>query len=186
MSINSQPTLNTERLKLRPFTSEDAGDVKQLAGDRDVASTTLLIPHPYPDGAAENWIRSQADLFQKRRNVVFAITRVEDQQLVGAIGLVIQSIHNRGELGYWVGKPFWGQGHCTEAAQAVLAFGFKELELNRIYAHHMQRNPASGRVMEKLGMRYEGLMRQHFKKWDQYEDMLAYGLLREEFDALGQ
>jgi hypothetical protein len=69
---------------------------------------------------------------------------------------------------------------------AVLAFGFKELELNRIYAHHMQRNPASGRVMEKLGMRYEGLMRQHFKKWDQYEDMLAYGLLREEFDALGQ
>lgn len=186
MSSVLQPVLKTKRLKLRPFSLEDAGEVQQLAGDRDVASTTLLIPHPYPDGAAETWIRSHSDLFQKRKNVVFAITCTEDARLLGAIGLVIQSIHNRAELGYWVGKPHWGKGYCTEAARAVLAFGFIELELNRIYAHHMQRNPGSGRVMEKLGMRYEGLMRQHFKKWGQFEDILAYGLLREEFDALGQ
>lgn len=183
MRIDSQPVLETKRLNLRPFSLEDAGEVQRLAGDRDVAATTLLIPHPYPDGAAETWIRSHPDLFQTRKNVVFAITRIEDQQLVGAIGLVVQSLHDRAELGYWIGKPYWGNGYCTEAARAILAFAFNDLELNRVYAHHMQRNPASGRVMEKLGMRFEVSVRQHVKKWGQYEDMLMYGLLREEFDS---
>ena len=98
--------------------------------------------------------------------------------------MVIQTADERAELGYWVGKPFWGQGYCTEAAQAVIAYGFQTLGLNRIQAHHFGRNPASGRVMQKLGMRYEGLERQYHKKWGQFEDGLGYAILREDFGGL--
>ena len=75
----------------------------------------------------------------------------------------------------------WGQGYATEAARAVVAFGFEELGLNRIYAHHMVRNPASGRVLAKIGMEPEGLLRQRVKKWGLFEDVVPMALLREEW-----
>ena len=84
-------------------------------------------------------------------------------------------------MGYWVGVPFWGQGICTEAARALLGFGFGDLNLNKIHAHHFTRNPASGRVLQKLGMKYEGQLRQHVLKSDRFEDLFSYGILRSEF-----
>ena len=81
-------------------------------------------------------------------------------------------------MGYWIGKPFWGQDYCTKAARAMLDFGFGPWELNRIHAYHFVRNPASGRVMAKIGMQYEGLLRQHVIKWGQFEDLALYGILR--------
>jgi ribosomal-protein-alanine N-acetyltransferase len=145
------PKLLTERLLLRPFTLDDAPIVQQLAGDREIASTTLNIPHPYEDGMAEEWISTHQERF------------------------------DRGELANWIGKPFWGEGYCTEAAEAVLDYGFSVLGLNRIYAHHLSRNPASGRVMEKIGMRYEGCLRGHVKKWDVFEDIKVYAIMRSEY-----
>ena len=89
----------------------------------------------------------------------------------------------RAELGYWIGKPYWGQGYCTEAARATLDFGFEQLGLNRIFAHHFARNPASGRVMQKIGMTREGRLRQHVKKWDAFEDLELYGILKDHWAA---
>lgn len=103
--------------------------------------------------------------------------------LVGAIGLVVQPEHARAEMGYWIGVPFWNCGYATEAARAVLVFGFVELKLNRIYATYLTRNPASGRVMQKVGMRNEGLFRQHVKKWDEFEDLALCGILAGEWIA---
>ena len=100
--------------------------------------------------------------------------------LIGAVGLRLELDDRRAELGYWIGKPYWNQGYCTEAARAAIQFGFEQLELNRIFANHFVRNPASGRVMQKLGMVYEGRLRQHVKKWDAFEDLELYGILKDD------
>jgi ribosomal-protein-alanine N-acetyltransferase len=176
-----QPALETERLRLRPFSLTDAGAVQALAGAREVASTTLNIPHPYDDGMAEAWIRTHVPGYEADEQATFALTLRETQELVGAIGLVINRPHGRAELGYWVGIPFWNQGYATEAARELLRFGFEELELNRIFAQHVVRNPASGRVMQKAGMQHEARLRQHTNKWGVFEDIDLYGVLVHEW-----
>ena len=85
--------------------------------------------------------------------------------------------HRRAELGYWVARPFWNQGYASEGARALVRFGFAELGLHRVSAHHYSRNPASGKVMQKIGMRFEGLLRQHVFKWGVFEDIEMYGIL---------
>jgi len=173
------PTLETDRLILRPFRAEDAAAVQRLAGDPEIASTTLNIPHPYEDGMAEDWIGTHEPGWADGTMAVFAMTSPEDG-LVGAIGLSIKAAHRRAELGYWVGVPFWNRGYATEAVRAVLQFAFETLQLNRVHASYFKRNPASGRVMTKAGMREEGIRRQHFFKDGRFEDVTEYAILRGE------
>ena len=176
------PSLRTGRLILRPFSPKDAPDVQRLAGDVAVADTTLNIPHPYEDGMAEEWISTHQAVFDEGDGVTFAITMRETGELVGAISLRMANRFHRAEMGYWIGKPYWGKGYCTEAVKAVIAYGFDEMELNRILAYHLTRNPASGRVMEKAGMRYEGHLRQHVCKDGVYEDLKLYGIVRDDVE----
>lgn len=176
------PTLETPRLVLRPFELEDAPEVKRLAGDRAIADTTLNIPHPYEEGMAEEWISRHSEAFAQDNGVTFAITRRADGSLMGAIGLMGLVKGHQAELGYWIGKPYWRQGFCSEAGQAVLEYGFRHWNLIRIHACHLSRNPASGRVMQKLGMAHEGCRRCHVRKWDQFEDLELYGILRIEWN----
>lgn len=176
------PTITTERLVLRPFALSDAADVQRLAGDRAVADTTLNVPHPYPDGAAERWISDHAERFERREILTLAVTLRDGGTLAGCISLRLHDEHDRAEMGYWMGVPYWNQGYCSEAARAVIAYGFKQMGLNRIYAHHLVRNPASGRVMQKAGMVYEGALRQHIRKNGRYEDIASYGILRREYE----
>lgn len=178
------PILKTKRLVLRQFTPADAADVQRFAGDRDVASTTSNIPHPYLDGMAEEWISKHQQEFDEGTQVAFAIANQQDNNLIGAIGLSsIDHEHEVAEIGYWIAKPFWNQGYCTEAGRAVLKFGFEELGLNRIHARHFKRNPSSGKVMQKMGMILEGCFRQHYKKWGNFEDIVLYGILKHEFSG---
>ena len=179
--MGERPTIETERLILRPFTVDDAQELQRLIGDKDIASTTLNIPHPYEDGMAEEWIGRNQERFDKGEGVNFAIVHREEGFFIGGIGLGINKEHESAELGYWVGKPYWNNGYCTEAAQAVVRYGFEALGLNRIHAAHMRRNPASGKVMQKTGMKHEGCLRQHIKKWGKFEDIESYGILRGEY-----
>ncbi|MGH2456012.1 MAG: GNAT family N-acetyltransferase [Candidatus Limnocylindria bacterium] len=181
----TQPTLETDRLRLRPFTLADAPAVQALAGAREVAHTTLNVPHPYRDGMAETWIRTHAPGFEAGDQATFAIVNRQTNEVVGAIGLMINLDHARAELGYWVGVPFWNRGYATEATRAALRYGFEELALHRIFALHLVRNPASGRVMQKAGMQREGRLRQHLLKWDRFEDLDYYGLLAEDWRRNG-
>lgn len=173
----SIPTLATDRLLLRPFTLADAPTVQHLAGERAIASTTFNIPYPYEDGMAEDWIGTHEPQWVARTFLTLAVT-TEVDGLIGAVSLHLQDPHRRGELGYWVGVPYWGRGYATEAARALTEYGFEELGLNRVVARHLTRNPASGRVMQKLGMRFEGVSRQHVVKWDEAEDIATYAVLR--------
>ena len=174
------PELRTERLVLRAFETADASRVQELAGSREVALNTKNIPHPYPPGAAQEWIASQNEkLAQGHHN--FAI---DDGELVGCIGLRVQNELERAEIGYWIGKPFWGRGYATEAAAAIIRYGFEDLNLHRIYAGYFSpRNEKSARVMIKNEMKYEGTLRQHVKKWDEFVDIVYYGILREEYGS---
>jgi [ribosomal protein S5]-alanine N-acetyltransferase len=173
--------LTTERLVLRPLTPKDAGAIERLAGAVEVADTTLLIPHPYPAGAAEQFIACARAEWEKGEQYVFAITLRGGGELCGCIGLKVALRHERAELGYWIGVPFWKKGYCTEAARAVVRFAFENLKLNCVNAHHFVRNAASGRVLQKAGMSYEGRLRQHVRKNDGFEDLDCYSILRSEW-----
>jgi len=177
----TRPTLETERLLLRPFRLDDASEVQRLAGAQEVAAMTLAVPYPYPDGAAEEWISTHEAAFERGEAVDFAVVLRERDELAGAIGLGLEREHDRAELGYWVGVPYWNRGYATEAAAAVLAYAFETLGLRRVYAFHFSRNPASGRVLQKIGMTHEGTRRAHTLKWGEYLDNEAYGILRAEW-----
>lgn len=182
--MKQQPTLQTQRLILRPFTLADAPLVQRLAGAREIAAMTLSIPYPYEDGMAEEWIKTHSAAFTEGINVNFAIVVCESGVLCGSTGLGIDAENANAELGYWIGVPYWGKGYCTEAAKALVRYGFEVIGLHRIYAAHFPDNPASGRVMQKIGMSYEGCRRQHILKWGKFNDIELYGILKSDWQKL--
>ena len=173
--------LYSDNLILRPFEINDAKRVRELAGDYEIAKTTLHIPYPYPEDAAEAWIKRTHEAAARGSLYAFAVVRKVDSELLGAISLGIVPEYKRAELAYWMGKPYWGHGYTTEAASKLLKFGFEELDLNRIYAYAFSTNPASSMVMQKIGMAYEGTLVQHVRKWDEYYDLVAYGIVRQTY-----
>jgi RimJ/RimL family protein N-acetyltransferase len=181
--ITAVPTLETERLRLRPFRPDDAPAVERMAGDRRVAEPTLNIPHPYPAGLAAEWIGSHAGNAAAGRHYAFAIERKADGLLLGAIAITLAPAHRRAEIGYWLGVAYWSQGYTTEATRRVVAFGFADLGLNRIQATHWTSNPASGRVMAKAGMMYEGILRDYVLRKGIFSDTAIYAILRADWDG---
>lgn len=177
-----RPKLMTERLLLRPFSLEDTDEVQRICSDREIAANTRTIDHPYPDGAAELWIRQHQKFWETGKAAIFAVCVMETDQLVGAIGLELNSDDHHAELGYWIEDVHRGKGYATEASKAVIQFAFDELGLHRVVAHHLTRNPSSGRVMIKAGMRREGLLRGHARKWGVFEDIEIYGILKSDLE----
>jgi len=173
-----QPVLESPRLSLRPYALADAPEVQRLAGDARVAETTTAIPHPYPDGAAACWIAGHAAAFANGEEVIYAIALRRTGELVGTVSLFdVSHADARAELGYWVAVEHWGQGYCTEAVRVLMRFAQEHLKATRIVARCMARNPASARVMEKAGLRREGLLPKHVCRNGVFEDMLLYGLV---------
>jgi [ribosomal protein S5]-alanine N-acetyltransferase len=105
--------------------------------------------------------------------------------LYGGVGLRIEREHSRAELGYWIGLPYWGKGYATEAAKALVQYGFEILGLHRIFACHFARNSASARVLQKVGMRHEGSQRAHIVKWGEFIDLEIYGMLASDAERTG-
>jgi RimJ/RimL family protein N-acetyltransferase len=171
------PTLNTERLILRPFSIADADEVQKLAGAKEIYATTANVPHPYEDGMAEKWISTHASNFYNDLGVNLAITERIDRKLIGAIGLGANRQHYRAELGYWIGYPYWRKGYCTEAALELIRYGFEQMKYHKITARHMESNPASGRVMEKAGMKKEGILLDDIYKDGKYQTTIVYGII---------
>ena len=182
MNATTPPTLETARLKLRPYAEADIAELLPLIGTREVAATTLRIAHPYTEQDAKDFLK----LAEEPGRLWLAATLRSDGRQIGGIGLRIDEQHQHAELGYWLGTPYWGQGYVTEAAREMLRYGFEDLKLHRIFASHFKHNPASGRILVKLGMRHEGCQREHLRKWDQFVDSELYGILRRDWNILGQ
>ena len=177
--MTASPTLETTRLRLRPYREADIAELLPLIGTREVAATTLRIAHPYTEQDARAFLA----LAQEGDKIWLAITLRADGRQIGGIGLRVDQPHQHAELGYWLGVEYWGEGYATEAAREMLRYGFEELGLHRIFASHFKHNPTSGRILVKLGMRYEGCQREHLRKWDQFVDSELYGLLRQEWEV---
>ena len=172
------PTLETTRLRLRAYCEADIAELLPLIGTREVAATTLRIAHPYTEQDAPAFLA----LSRESDKLWLATTLRSDGRQIGGIGLRIDDQQKHAELGYWLGAPYWGQGYATEAAREILRYGFEDLGLHRIFASHFKHNPASGRILLKLGMRHEGCQREHVRKWDQFVDSQLYGMLRQEWE----
>lgn len=175
------PSLKTERLLLRGLKSEDAPRIQLLAGDREVSDTLLSIPHPFEIEIAEQYVANKLSLLKSGEGICFAIILSAEDVLIGLVILKnIDQTHRNAEIGYWIGKNYWKKGYAPEAGGAVINYGFGKLNLQRIYAHCLGRNPSSRKVLSKLGMTHEGKLRQHILKWNEFEDIDLYGILRSE------
>jgi RimJ/RimL family protein N-acetyltransferase len=178
-NLGALPVLRTARLVLSAFTPADVSQLVPLANHREIAATTLAIPHPYTEDDARRFLALVELEHRNGSALTLAIRLAAGQPLVGAIGLKdIDDVHAQAELGYWVGVEWWGRGIATEAARAVLAYAFDCRGLNRVAAHYMVRNPASGVVLERVGMRREGVLRQRVLKEGRFEDVVLYAILR--------
>lgn len=148
-----QAVIETERLLLRPFKNEDAKDIQKLAGNTKVSEKTRNIPYPYKDGIAEKWISNLAVSWKNGTGATYAVTDKISNTLLGTVSLV-EINGEEGKLGYWMGEPYWCKGYCTEAARALVQYAFSNMGIETVGAEHLSSNPASGRVMQKIGMRH--------------------------------
>lgn len=174
--------LSTERLVLRTYEVEDAPRLAQLAGCKDVSDTMISVPYPYSTEQAWLDITGFARAFDKRTDFHFAIAPKNDvRNFVGHIALRdVDWEHLQGELSFWLSSQHRGHGYITEAGKPILALSFGQLGLNRICAYHMKRNPASGKVLGRLGFTYEGCLRQRVRKAEAYEDACVWARLRQD------
>ena len=172
--MNIFPMLFTERLMLRKIEVDDIPALVKYANNKKISDNIINIPYPYREPDAAFRISFVVQGFKKKTRVVFAIISKEHNELIGEISLHIMDLKNRqGQLAYWIGEPFWNKGMTTEAAKAVIRFGFEQLNLNLIYADCYTENIGSQKVIEKNGMKY------HSKNGN----ILLYKITKEEYEA---
>lgn len=172
--------LESAQVCMRPLDEGDIAPILELASAPEIAANTF-VPHPYPPEAAVEFVQKCRENWRYDEDFVFAIIDKSGGQFAGAMGVHPKEKHNLAEVGYWLGTGFWGRGLATAALRLVVQFGFEQLGLNRIEARHFVGNPASGRVMQKAGMRREGRHRQAVRHRDQYKDVISYAILREDY-----
>jgi [ribosomal protein S5]-alanine N-acetyltransferase len=170
-------TIITERLMLRLFKESDAPAVTRLCNNYNLFKSTLNLPYPYSLKDALGWISHHQENFDADRLYEFAVTDRESGELYGAVALSHNKKFSNGEIAYWVGEDYWGKGYATEAAQAVVEFAFEVKSYHKVYARYFRTNPASGKVMQKLGMKEEGILIEQVKKEDRFEDLVCYGIV---------
>ena len=180
--MNNFPTLSTARLILSQPTVSDVEEVVFHANSTsEIAENTLTFPYPYREEHAHFWFKMAEEGFQKKEAFIFGIREKENLKLIGGIGLHLDLVNNKAEVGYWLGKSFWNKGYVSEALQRVLQFGFEELNLNKIYASHFPHNPASGKVLQKNGFEFEGILKQEVLKNGQFLDLHRYAIFQEKY-----
>ena len=147
--------LEADLVRMRPIETVDIPHIQRLAAAEEIAKNTY-VPHPYPPDGSKEFVQKVREQWRYEEAFVFAIIERATERFVGCMGIHPMPAHNRAEVGYWIGVPYWGRGLATAALRLIIQFGFEELKLNRIAAGHFPHNPASGRVMQKVNMRYEG------------------------------
>lgn len=153
-------TIKTDRLILRPISIDDAPAFGRLANDYDIAKMTGSIPHPFPLLSAEFKVMNLIGQFRRGWAYPYAITLGGD--FIGIIDLFLRDATSPFEIGYWIGRSFWGQGYLTEAATAFINEAQKTLDITTVLAGVFADNPASIKVLEKLGFEHMGASDPYF------------------------
>lgn len=185
MSLKAQlagfSTLQTERLILRPVQPDDAEAMFDYLRDEETVRFITVPPVKTVTEVLENSIQSYFMLDPIGKWAI-----VYDQKMVGTIDLRLNEAHRQAEIGYVLNKRYWGQGIMPEAAQAILAVGFDQLQLVRIFSEHDTRNPKSGRVMTKIGMQQEGVALKSQIIKGEIVDMVHYAITDTQYKVLQQ
>lgn len=165
---------------LGPVREGDQAAYLEHLNDPGVTDWMLVIPHPYTEQDANFWVRHCLDAAAANPQITELAVRRNDGFLVGGIGLRLTTGlgHHRGELGYWLGRPFWGHGLATAAVRAMIAYGFATFGLKRIQATAFPGNKASHRVLEKAGFQREGLLKCYHLKNGLLIDACMYALVK--------
>ena len=175
------PRLETERLYLRPMALSDAADLFEYARREDTSRYLLWSPH-----TSQEYTRAYLAMinrfYRKGQFWDWAIEEKRSGKMIGTCGFTrIEEKHHLGEVGYVLNPDFHKKGYATEAVQAILSFGFEKLALNRIEGRYMIENLPSRRVMERCGMRFEGVWRGSMLVKGRYRDIGVCALLREDY-----
>ncbi len=172
------PVVRTRRLELRLPDPARSGELVRLIGDRTVARWTLTIPYPYRLSDARAWLRRAARGRRTGSHLALQVVRRRDRALVGGVGLHhLDPEVARAEIGYWIGRPFRGQGYAREAAGALVTFAFRRLGFYRVEGRTAPGNFRSGRVLRAIGFRREGHLRGNLVKDGEHRDEILYARL---------
>jgi [ribosomal protein S5]-alanine N-acetyltransferase len=181
--LSNLPAIETERLLLRKITLSDASDMFEYGCDPAVSKYTTWSTHTSIEDT-KYFIKTLLKMYKKRELVDWGIVHKAENKFIGTCGYVAWSMTNsRAEMGYALGSKYWNQGYMSEAVNAMMEFGFREMQLNRIEGKCKADNIASARVMEKVGMKLEGILRQQIFVKGEYWDLKMYSILREDFFA---
>ncbi|HBE80669.1 MAG TPA: GNAT family N-acetyltransferase [Firmicutes bacterium] len=172
------PQLKTDRLILRKITPADAGDIFEYASDEEVSRYVIWDTHKTIEDSRE-FIRLTLERYERDEAGDWGIVWRENGKLIGTAGFGWHDMNNRrAEIGYVLARPYWGQGIMPEAARRIVQFGFEEMGLNRVECCHFLPNEKSGRVMQKVGMSFEGIARERILAKDRFWDIKQYAILR--------
>ena len=175
------PRLETPRLILRELVTQDSEAIFRIRGDYEVTQYNTGPAYERREQAAD-LIEAIAHAYQEKAELRWGITLKGDDTVIGMCGFnywIRQD--SRASVGYDLAHQYWGQGIMTEAIRAIVAFGFEQMGLNRIEADADARNPASGRVLEKVGFRREGIQREQFFENGLFNDLMLFALLRRDY-----
>ncbi|MEQ8850405.1 MAG: GNAT family N-acetyltransferase [Phycisphaerales bacterium] len=172
------PTLETERLIIRPPAESDVPAMPGVFNDPDIYAHTRNIPYPYGEADARAAFDRYHRLARESRAICLFPEERTTGEIVGLVQLVLADGANEAELGYAIGRAWWGKGYATDASRAMLGYGFGTLGLDAIHAHAMVRNPASSRVLEKLGMRAVGVVEGLCEKDGEHHDAEGFVMVR--------
>ena len=183
--FSNLPEIKTDKLLLRPIKRKDAYDIFSYASDPQVARYVLWEPHQSIHDT-RSYIRYIHRLYRRGLPSSWAVVLLSSGSVIGSIGFMGYSpLHHSAEIGYSFSRDFWNHGYATQAACAVIRTAFRMLpDLNRIEAQHDTRNPASGRVMEKCGMKLEGVLRSRLYNKSEFVDVALHSILRSDLDEL--
>lgn len=176
------PSFETERIILRKITMDDLEDMFEYGSDEEVSKYVTWDRHKTTNDTKE-FIEFVLGRYENGELAPWGIELKENGKIIGTVDFVSWlPHHNNAEIGYVLSKPYWGKGITTEAANELIRFGFEKMDLVRIQARCFMENRGSERVMEKLGMTYEGVIRKGMFTKGEHRDLKLYSLLKEEFD----
>jgi ribosomal-protein-alanine N-acetyltransferase len=173
--------LRTERFLLRDLALTDFDAVHPYGADLDVVRYQDWGPNEEADTRAFLERSAASARVEPRAAYELAVVELSTNTLLGSVGLYVNEPHRQGMIGYCLAKHAWGRGVATEAARAVLGFGFENLRLHRMWAGCDPDNARSRRVLEKLGMRQEGHLRESVFVRTEFRDRIIYGILQREY-----
>ncbi len=179
--FNSLPVLETKRLILRPITLDDAEDIFEYARDSTLKRYTTWQTHEtLKDSVA--FIRGVVRNYRQYQPAPWGVIHKDDNKLIGTFGFChLAPKYQRAMVGYVLAPKYWGQGLATEALKEIIDFGFNQLDLNRIEAICSDVNVPSSRVLEKAGMKMEGILDEYFPMNGEMRDGKSYRILRREW-----